>query len=498
MNKTINKTSFASSLIVFISLILALLVAIIAILVSNFYNKKQSKSFDTVLFITIDTLRKDHVSAYGYPYKITPFIDKLAENGTQFNNAYTVSSHTAPSHTSMFTGLYPFRHKVLRNYDALSNDIYNINKHFLKNGFKTVGFPATTFLEGKVSFKDEREKYNDIVKAVGRVGWFLSAKQNIARARAWFENEVESSDKVFMWLHLYDAHQWQKIGRLDKKYIDFANNLKKDETYFKFLTENHNIPISFYNSKDEMLTKISTYDAKIKMIDDELLSFFNFLNEKRGKGNILIVLISDHGEGLGNHYYDSHGKYLYNEQLEIPLIFWSNNGTIPKKRENALISSIDVFATVADLVNIPLSKEEFLNQNGKSYKDIVLRSGKSSYNSSYNSSYKSNYNEKRDYVISERRPKDDAALRKSWISGNVFSVLDGKYKYIYNEKAKDEFYDLQKDAFELENKIDDEKNLVKLYDKKLSYEVRKFETHKLENQGLTKKEINELKALGYL
>ena len=91
-----------------------------------------------------------------------------------------------------------------------------------------------------------------------------------------------------------------------------------------------------------------------------------------------------------------------------------------------------------------------------------------------------------------------APLRKSWIDGRVNCIVDKKGKYIYNEKGKNEFFDLENDSFELNNIISDKQSLANSYNKKLSYETSKFKSVDIKNQNLTPKEVKELKALGYL
>lgn len=459
-------------------------VFILAFVVLIFFPIKNTDiKYDTVLFITIDTLRKDHVSSYGYPFDTSPFIDKLKKEGTSFSNAFTASSHTAPSHTTMFTGLYPKSHHVLRNYDALSNNVYGIKKHFESNGFKVIGFPATKFLDGKIGFDKLGKKYYDSIKNLGNIGWFLLVKQNIERVKAWFKDiKPTKKDKLFLWLHLYDVHQWKKFGKLPQKYIEYANTLKSNPKYYEYLKDNQNIPENFFSNKDDMLTKISTYDAKLRQVNDELINFFEFLKNERNNNKILVVLMADHGEGLGNHNYAEHGKYLYEEQLRIPLIFWSNTGEIPSKEKDNLISSVDIFSTISDLVGIPLSDKQLKNQNGISFKNIILGENK----------------ELRKYIFAERRPKDNASIRQDWIEGKVKAIANKQSKYIYNEKAQNEFYDLTKDPFEINNIAKKEKNLVKIYDKQLHYVLSDDFSDKIKDQNLTKKEIKELKALGYL
>ncbi len=466
--------------IFFITFVVVLLVFCLGV----YFFRKSAVRFDTVVFITIDTLRKDHVKSYGYPFETSPFIDKLNNEGVVFNNAFTASSHTAPSHTTMFTGLYPQRHKVLRNHDSLSKDIYNIKKHFENHGFKTIGFPATRFLDGKVSFDKLGEKYYDRIKKIGSAGWFLLVNQNIERVKAWFEDTTPNkNDKLFLWLHLYDVHQWAKTGKLPEKYFEFVDSLKKDPKYYDYLTKEQHIPESFFESKEDMLTKISTYDAKLRWVNEELISFLDFLKDERKDSKILIVLLADHGEGLGNHNYAEHGKYLYEEQLRIPLIFWSNTKEFLSKKRDSLISSVDLFSTISDLVGIPLSEEQLKNQDGISFKNIILGDTDS---------------ELREYIFAERRPKDTAMIRQDWIDGKVKAIADKKSKYIYNEKAENEFYNLTIDPFELDNIAKNEEKLVKKYDKKLHYILTDDFSDKIEDQNLTKKEIKELKALGYL
>ena len=101
---------------------------------------QQSRPFDNVVLVTIDTLRADHLGSYGYPRSISPFMDSLAEQGVRFDRAISSSSHTGPAHASLFTAQYPARHRVLVNGVQLAEGIPTMAGWLCQAGFETAAF----------------------------------------------------------------------------------------------------------------------------------------------------------------------------------------------------------------------------------------------------------------------------------------------------------------------------------------------------------------------
>ena len=176
----------------------------------------QNHNRDSVIFITLDTTRQDRLGCYGYENAQTPTIDILANQGQIFHQSYATVPLTTPSHTSMFTGLYPSRHGVHSNGDAvLSEDLITMTEILDQNGYRTAGsvsaFVTTKiwgFSQGFDVFFDDIKKENDNQR------WRLerNAEQVVNDLISWLEEDM-SEEPFFMWAHFYDAHHPQPSTR---------------------------------------------------------------------------------------------------------------------------------------------------------------------------------------------------------------------------------------------------------------------------------------------
>ncbi|RIL05218.1 MAG: hypothetical protein DCC75_11880, partial [Proteobacteria bacterium] len=138
--------------------IIVFLIVLCAAAIVYFTSRPRENAIERIVFVTIDTLRADHLSSYGYPRSTSPFIDSLAHKGLVFDNAFSACSHTAPSHASMFTGLYPFRHQVLRNGEGLNKNTYSIIKWAAEIGLEPWAFSSVAFMERRFGFSELREE----------------------------------------------------------------------------------------------------------------------------------------------------------------------------------------------------------------------------------------------------------------------------------------------------------------------------------------------------
>lgn len=436
---------------------------------------------ERVIFVTIDTLRPDHVGAYGYPRKVTPFIDSLAEKGVLFENAYSAAPHTAPSHATMFTSLFPFEHNVIKNQEYLDGKIYNLYKAATEAGFETGAFTSVKFLDGRVGFP----KFSSWNIPVGtnkneRQIWFRNAGNVINRAIDWISTKPSTS-KIFVWLHLYDVHQWGKDIKLPSQYRDSVNAMESD-SHMAFLKTHHNLSADVFGGPQKALDAINRYDARLMYVDDELKRLNKYF-EDTGRGeNLLWVILSDHGEGLGNHNYLGHGELLYEEQLKIPLIFSFSDDRIKPRRVSDLVRTVEILPTFLDLFGVKAPTDH--KMRGFSLVS-ALRSGSTSFDDVYN--------------FAERRPKDDLSFRKEWLDGEVYSLGNLESKVIKNSHGKDEFYDLNKDPLEL-NKNSLGTELSHQMNEKVSeiFDPSKRKSKTSDESSKSSEDIEELKSLGYL
>lgn len=274
---------------------------------------------DRIYLIIIDTLRADHLGCYGYPRNTSPFIDSLAKEGILFEKAYSQSSSTCPSHASIFTGLYPFQHRVLANGYVLDDSYTTLAEILRDNGFKTAAFASTDRHFRVTNINQGFDFYEDPVgtmELLGRV--YRSARLTKKNASIWLNN-FDTNQKLFLWLHFFDPHIPYRPPKIHIQEIKESLNRQDFLRYMK------NIPTDmevFENKIYKMYRKIIRYDAEIRYVDEELKHFFSFIDHKGLNKNALWIITSDHGEGLGQHKWYIHGKLLYQEQIHVPLIFY--------------------------------------------------------------------------------------------------------------------------------------------------------------------------------
>jgi len=164
------------------------------------YEKYECIDCNVIVF-TIDTLRADHVSSYGYFENTTPFLDEIAEKGISFDNAFSQIPHTPPSHWSIFSGLYPCRHgKFVPK--ANGSDIITLSEILGENGYTTSAFTGSYMVEG---FAGEFEYFNSRTgKGRYKRLTFRPAMDTTKEVLSWLDNH--SREKLFLWVHYFDPH----------------------------------------------------------------------------------------------------------------------------------------------------------------------------------------------------------------------------------------------------------------------------------------------------
>lgn len=300
--------------------------------------KKNTKP--TILLITIDTLRRDHLGFYGYPLETSPFIDQLAKNGTVFKNVITPLPLTDGSHATILTSLHPLTHQVIRNATRLKDNVETIAEVLKKNGYYTIGTIAAFHLSSKYNFSqgfdsfsdtwDKNIKYNE--------AWFRAAesvnKSLFEQIDEYLEkcknNEKGNAKPLFIWVHYYDPH----TPYINRKEITFA---------------------SYENNKEQF--PYINYDKEIRYTDENIKKLFAYLGKKGLSETMLTCITADHGEQLGEHGASAVHHDFYSETSFVPLIFQGYK--IPKNKviEN-YVSTMDIAATILGRINLGFGKPQ--------------------------------------------------------------------------------------------------------------------------------------------
>ncbi len=342
-----------------------------------------------VILISIDTLRADHLSAYGYTKIRTPNIDSFADGGTTYLHIDSQIPLTMPSHTSLMTSTYPFENQVEENSESVPSGAVTLASVLHANGYRTAAFIGSIILDRSYGLDKGFDLYDSPFEtAPGERPNPYSARVRrdaalVTRAARqwWAENR---SEPWFAFLHLYDLHTPYKLPQVAG-----------------------------------VTPTVAGYDAELKYVD-QVLGRLREALERDGLWNkALVILLADHGEGLGDHGETSHGYFIYESTMHVPLIIhWPAGASRYPKRVTEAGGLIDVAPTILDFLHIPAPP---------SFEGVSLLSADSGRMTYEESVY----------------PQDSfgwAALR---------SVQLGSYKYIDAPKA--ELYDLSKDPGERMN-----------------------------------------------
>ena len=277
-----------------------------------------------VILISIDTLRADHVSTLGYHLIRTPNIDSIGENGTVFAQADCQIPFTGPSHASMFTSTYPFENQVEENAAALAPGAVTLASVLRAHGYKTGAFVGSAFLEKQLGFDQGFDFYDspfsfDAFSPMSGT-MFLGATPGVNAGK----------DRRDGALVIRAAQQWISANR--------------NEPFFAFV---HLFDMHKPYSKG--------YDGQLAYVDNLIGVFKKSLVQQGLWDKALIILVSDHGESLGDHGESSHGYFIYESTLHVPLIIhWPGGpGTHPSRVPDS-VGLIDVAPTVIDFLHLPM------------------------------------------------------------------------------------------------------------------------------------------------
>lgn len=279
-----------------------------------------------VLLISIDTCRADHIQPYSDDKAQTPNLKAIAQDGIWFEDAVTPVPLTLPAHCSLLTGLYPIQHGVRNNYNfALSGEAITLPELFLESGYSTAGIISSILItrregigQGFDYFDDQftPDEYKALQPLVER-----KAERVIASATTWLQSHLaeQKPKPFFLFLHFYDPHMiYQPPAPFDTLY-----------------TEN-------------------PYDGELAYVDACIGQLMGFVKERKLYDDLLIVIVGDHGEGLRDHGDPTHGLFLYEEAVRIPLIV-----KLPKDPNRLVGKSnpqsaglIDVMPTLIDLCGL--------------------------------------------------------------------------------------------------------------------------------------------------
>ncbi len=284
---------------------------------------QKQASTPNVFLVTIDTLRADHVRCYGDEHIQTPALDSLAKDGFRFQQAFTPSPITNTSHATILTGLLPSSHGVTDFAVPLAASHPTLAELLKKKGYQTAAFVGAVILDSKTlapgfdrgfDFYDNFPQHSPSNLRWGRVE--RRGMDVVHRAQTWLA--AHPAGPHFVWVHLYDPHDPYE-------------------------------PPAPYS----LTYKDRPYDGEIAYADSALANFVAYVKKQGWYENSVVIVVGDHGEGLGEHHENTHGIFLYDSTTHVPLIV-KPPGRNSSKTVSEQVRTTDILPTVLDILRVPL------------------------------------------------------------------------------------------------------------------------------------------------
>jgi choline-sulfatase len=277
-----------------------------------------------VLLVTLDTTRADHLGSYGYSLARTKNIDQLASEGVLCTNAISAAPITLPSHSTIMTGLYPPAHGVRDNGSyALGDDAITLADRLAGAGYDTRAFVSALVLNRRYNLSKGFAGYDDDLWSERRPAMFMirsrpgpKTAENVA---AWIGDWARAKKRkpFFVWMHLFDAHQ------------------------------PYTVPAA------ERILFPTPYDAEIAVLDRSIGIVLDELRTDHVLDNTLVIVTADHGESLGEHQEKTHGLFIYNATVRVPLILRAPKILPRAETYTGPVRSVDIVPTVLAALHLP-------------------------------------------------------------------------------------------------------------------------------------------------
>jgi choline-sulfatase len=372
------------------ALVVAIVLAIALAGMALWFVRGRDATAGAVIVVSIDTLRADRLAIYGYAGARTPVTTALAADAVVFDRAYAHAPQTLPSHASMFTGRLPFEHKVRDNLGfTLEPGAVTLAGLFKHAGYATAGFVSAYVLRPDTGISQGFDHYDATFPAMAADRSPAQVQRpgsdTVDAAMAWLR--TQTSPRFFLFLHLYEPHKpWRAPDR-------FA--------------------------------ELDAYDGEVAFSDELTGKVVAELRSRGWYDDATVIVLSDHGEGLGDHIEEEHGLFLYDEVIRVPWVMklpaQANRGT----RVQEPVQHIDLLPTLAEMYGLRIQPADL---RGRDLSPLLFGRGSIAPQGIYAEALYPRYH-------------------FGW--SELLSLTDERYRYI--KAPREELYDLARDPKERAN-----------------------------------------------
>lgn len=400
------------------------------------------KGYNKVIMIAIDTLRADHLGCYDHPFETSPFIDKLASEGSLFEKCYATDVPTPSSFTSLLCSERGLKNGIMgfeNDYSDFNPSAPLLPENYAFSGFRT-GMISNLLYSTEWLVNGFRDIHPPGLSFQGGL-----ADEVTDEAVKWLSNYTE--EDFFLFVHYWDPHvpydlapeKYQEMFS-SEDYSDLAPNMEiiEENEWLKTVFEHHCEKTGTPRRPEEIM---SLYDSEIRFTNDEIKRLFKTIEELNIDEDILVVLFSDHGETFGEYgFWDHHS--CYRNISRIPLIFWAKNENW-KNRIGDYIQHIDIYPTLLELSNLDVPEKI----DGNSLLPLLEEKGQG-----------------RDYVVTNT---DSTVIQRMYIKDD-YAYVHTPQKPVRKYINEFELFDLQEDPDQTEDISEESEKILSQYRLELS------------------------------
>jgi arylsulfatase A-like enzyme len=454
-----------------------------------------------VILIVVDTLRWDHVGAYGYAKKTTPSIDAMAHEGAVYETAISASPWTTPSHAAMFTGQYPSRNGVDGRNIILNPASHTLAEILARNGYQTAGFINNVYIRRQTGMAKGFQQYeefwgrNEVSSIMLLIElacnyWHprkdTGAQETRMAVHHWLMHDWTRKNPFFLFIHFMEPHV--PYGIPDTYYSTFLpSGVSADQA--RAVNQD---PEPYICDKIQMTDRDfqilnALYDNDIRYLDDQIGALVDSLRKQNLLDNTLLIFTADHGEHFGDHHLMSHELSVYDTLLRIPLIIRYPAKIHADTRISNVVQTVDFFPSIVRFLNLNVAG---LDLQGASLLPLNFDREKIPF------AYAEYRNDRAVDKIERRFPgAANPVFRRKYLR----TIRSADFKFILGSDGTRELYAVNADPYETNDLVLKQPQEARILEDTLTKWSSSFKASTFyKKEDISKEALEELRALGYV
>ena len=302
-----------------------------------------------IVLIVLDTTRSDRLSVYGHDEKTSPFLESFAGRGVRFEQAWSVSSWTLPSHATMFTGVHPDVHGATQENFSVSEDVQTLAERLKASGYQTAGFSNNPWVSHRVGLGRGFDHYSEMW-VVKKTREKTGRHATLDEIDAWMEQTLSKREPFFVFVNLIEPHlPYKPPVDAGRHFFEDTDDYRRADRHFDAAGK---LTVRHYRDEDPLSRREwrdleGLYEGELRRVDQITRKILKRLEAVR-EGETVVIITADHGEHHNEHDHLGHVFSLYEPLVHIPMLI-SGPGFASGAVRSEPVSLLDIAPTVLSL-----------------------------------------------------------------------------------------------------------------------------------------------------